>query len=145
MGAKDTSQNPEIMEVRVFGFSHKQIEKLSDQNGPYEFYGCVKPICSIKLHKNYPTMTESCINYYCRLLPLYCQNFIFGVLNLAVSLKSCRSQIKGGQVFELGGRIETRRPSRKRTSTKTESCCHDRWRGLGPCAANHPPLPSWRN
>ena len=30
-GGLDTSENPEIIELRSFGFSHKQIEKLLDQ------------------------------------------------------------------------------------------------------------------
>ena len=31
-GLRDTSQSPEIMNMRVLGFSHKQIEKLLDRN-----------------------------------------------------------------------------------------------------------------
>ena len=32
-GGLDTSKNPEIIEMRVLGFSHEQIEKLLTQNG----------------------------------------------------------------------------------------------------------------
>ena len=32
LGLKDTSKNPEIMKMRVLGFSRKQLEKLLAQN-----------------------------------------------------------------------------------------------------------------
>ena len=43
-GLGDTSENPEIIEMKVFGFSHKQIEKLLVLNEAESFYGAFKHI-----------------------------------------------------------------------------------------------------
>ena len=48
LGRKDTFENPEIIEMRVSGFSHNQIEKLLVQSEA-EYYGAFKHIFSINL------------------------------------------------------------------------------------------------
>ena len=56
----DTSQSPEIMEMRVFGFSHKQIEKLQVQIEAEWYYEAFKYIFSINLpNKHGPTIATN--------------------------------------------------------------------------------------
>ena len=41
LGGLGTSKNPEIIEIRGFGFSHKQIDNVLDQIGEEEFPGAL--------------------------------------------------------------------------------------------------------
>ena len=62
-GGLDTSQNAEIIEMRVFWFSHEQIGKLSDQIEAEKIPGAFKLIIFIDLpihHENEPKMTDEC-------------------------------------------------------------------------------------
>ena len=58
MGAGDTSKKPEIIDMRVSRFSHKQTEKISYQIEAEEFPGAFKPIISINYNKNCEKKTK---------------------------------------------------------------------------------------
>ena len=53
LGAGDTSQNPEIIEMRFFRFSHTQIENLLDQIEAASFPAAFKHIISINLQQKW--------------------------------------------------------------------------------------------
>ena len=51
LGLRDTFRIPESIDMRVvFGFSHKQVEKILDRIEAEEFPGAFKPIISIHVH-----------------------------------------------------------------------------------------------